>query len=135
MKWSKRAAAAILAGVMAVSMMPQVWAAEEENSLPEQETTVQQPVQTEEQTVQPETPATPETPETPEQPETPDKPQQEPVALRTDHSAFMSGYPNGKFGVNDSLTWAQTSVVLYQLLADQSMGDLPCTYTDVKETA
>ena len=27
MKWSKRAAAAILAGVMAVSMMPQVWAA------------------------------------------------------------------------------------------------------------
>ena len=39
MKWSKRAAAAILAGVMAVSMMPQVWAAEEENSLPEQETT------------------------------------------------------------------------------------------------
>lgn len=149
MKWSKRAAAAILAGVMAVSMMPQVWAAEEENSLPEQETTAQQPVQAEEQTIQPETPETPETPEqlktpetpeqpetpeTPEQPETPDKPQQESVALRTDHSAFMSGYPNGKFGVNDSLTWAQTSVVLYQLLADQSMGDLPCTYTDVKET-
>ena len=52
MKWSKRAAAAILAGVMAVSMMPQVWAAEEENSLPEQETTAQQLVQTD---VQPET--------------------------------------------------------------------------------
>ena len=61
MKWSKRAAAAILAGVMAVSMMPQVWAAEEENSLPEQETTAQQPVQAEEQTVQPETPETPKT--------------------------------------------------------------------------
>ena len=58
MKWSKRAAAAILAGVMAVSMMPQVWAADEENSLPEQEA-AQQPVQTEQQTVQPETPETP----------------------------------------------------------------------------
>lgn len=125
MKWSKRAAAAILAGVMAVSMMPQAWA-EEETSLLEQEA-AQQPVQAEEQPEVPKTPEqpeTPETPETPEQPETPDKPQQEPVALRTDHSAFMSGYPNGKFGVNDSLTWAQTSVVLYQLLADQSMGDL-----------
>lgn len=127
MKWLKRAIAAALAGVMAVSMMPQVWAAEDE--------TEQQEVQATEQLEQedPIVSEQPETPEQPEQPEQPETPQQDPVALRTDHSWFMSGYPDGRFGVNDSLTWAQTSVVLYQLLAE-SMGDLPCTYPDVKES-
>lgn len=140
MKWSKRAIAAALAGVMAVSMMPQVWAAEDETEQQEVQATEQLEQEDPIVSEQPETPEQPEVPEQPEQPkqpeipEQPETPQQEPVALRTDHSRFMSGYPDGRFGVNDSLTWAQTSVVLYQLLADQSMGDLPCTYPDVKES-
>lgn len=134
MKWSKRVVATILAGMMAVFMMPQVWAAEEETEQQEVQITEQQKL---EEPIVPEKSETPEQPEIPKEPETPEESeqsQQKPVALRTDHSRFMSGYTDGRFGVNDSLTWAQTSVILYQLLADQSMGDLPYTYTDVKET-
>ena len=64
------------------------------------------------------------------EPTEPEEPQT--VPLRTDHFAYMSGYTNGKFGPYDALTWAQVSSILYNLLADQSMGTYPYTYTDVK---
>lgn len=56
----------------------------------------------------------------------------QPVALRTDHFAYMNGYTDGTFGPNKHLTWAQVSFILYSLLADQSMGTYPYQYTDVR---
>ena len=147
MDWKKRVTGALLAGVLLLSMLPSAMAVETDTSgvldteiLTEQEPQVPETenpdIMGEPVTAQPEEQLVndpiPEEPEEPIEPE-PEEPEiMEPVPLRTDHFAYMTGYTNGTFGPNKSLTWAQISSILYSLLADQSMGTYPYTYTDVK---
>lgn len=51
--------------------------------------------------------------------------------LRSDHSQYVHGYGDGRFGPEVSLTWAEACTILYNLLVDQSMGSCPSTFTDV----
>ena len=62
-------------------------------------------------------------------------PEKEPVALRTDHGAYMDGFGNGRFGPQEKLTWAQVCKIIYNLLDDKSMGDQPSRFTDVQAGA
>ena len=55
--------------------------------------------------------------------------------LRTDeHTASMSGYGNGKFGPDDSVTRAQIAQIFYRLLKDQNIK-ITVNFTDVAEDA
>ena len=55
--------------------------------------------------------------------------------LRTDkHAASMSGYGNGKFGPDDSVTRAQIAQIFYRLLKDQNVK-ITVNFTDVAEDA
>lgn len=93
-----------------------------------------EPETTEPETTEPETmePETMEPTESVESAESVAAPAIDPVPLRTDHFAYMTGNTDGIFAPNQNLTWAQISVMLYNILADQSMGAYPYTYTDVK---
>lgn len=159
MDWKKRVTGALLAGVMLLSMLPAAMAVGTDTSgildtgtqvLTEQEpqepaTGTENPVVTEPENPEPTEPEPTEPEPTEPEPTEPEPTEPEPtdpeptepeepqmVPLRTDHFAYMSGYTNGKFGPYDALTWAQVSSILYNLLADQSMGTYPYTYTDVK---
>ena len=59
--------------------------------------------------------------------------QREPVALRQDHSAYMQGMGQNRFGPQEHLTWAQVCTIIYNLMEDQSMGQSPSAFTDVTE--
>ena len=52
----------------------------------------------------------------------------------TDHSAFMNGFGNGRFGPSDNITRAQTAQMFYNLLVNK---DVPVTisFTDVADDA
>lgn len=63
----------------------------------------------------------------------PDLMESEPIPLKTDHSPYMNGYGDGRFGPGDTLTWAQICTMLYNVLADQSMGSATGSYSDVTE--
>lgn len=65
----------------------------------------------------------------------PNNPSQTGVAdwLRTDeHTASMSGYGNGKFGPDDSVTRAQIAQIFYRLLKNQNVK-ITVNFTDVAE--
>lgn len=57
----------------------------------------------------------------------------EPVALRQDHSAYMQGMGQDKFGPQEHLTWAQVCTIIFNLMEDQSMGQEPSSFTDVAQ--
>lgn len=67
----------------------------------------------------------------------PNDPSQTGVAdwLRTDeHTTSMSGYGNGKFGPDNSVTRAQIAQIFYRLLKDQNVK-ITVNFTDVAEDA
>ena len=53
--------------------------------------------------------------------------------LTDSHDAYMNGYGNGYFGPDDTLTWSEIAQILYNLLADQSLGSFPSGWADVNE--
>ncbi len=52
-------------------------------------------------------------------------------ALMTEHTAYITGLGGGKFGPDQKLTRAEAVTMLYGLLADKSMGEFPCDFSDV----
>ena len=55
--------------------------------------------------------------------------------LRTgEHSAYMTGFGNGKFGPENSVTRAQIAQIFYRLLKDQNV-DITVSFTDVSSDA
>ncbi|MBR4424875.1 MAG: S-layer homology domain-containing protein [Oscillospiraceae bacterium] len=53
------------------------------------------------------------------------------VKLRQDHGVYLHGNGDGTFRPDASLTRAEASTILYNLLADQSLGSLTVEYEDV----
>lgn len=55
-----------------------------------------------------------------------------------DHIAYVQGYPDGTVGPEDSITRAQTAMMLYRLLTDERRAEIETdahNFTDVPETA
>lgn len=57
------------------------------------------------------------------------------VELRQDHGVYLHGNGDGTFRPDASLTRAEASTILYNLLADQSLGSLEVAYEDMSDEA
>ncbi len=57
------------------------------------------------------------------------------VELRQDHGVYLHGNGDGTFRPDASLTRAEASTILYNLLADQSQGSQTVAYEDVDDAA
>lgn len=56
-----------------------------------------------------------------------------PPLLKSDHVAYIAGYPNGTMGPSKAVTRAEAVTFLYRLLADPESGTGTCSYVDVKD--
>ncbi len=54
-------------------------------------------------------------------------------ALTEEHGPYGKGKGEASFGASDSLTRAEATALIYNLLEDQTPGDLPGEFTDVPE--